>query len=201
MPDPCPTAVPSSNCRLQAGHALAATAEGVQVSAAGFSLVLMLPAAFVQLDSSDLAALGRHSMLRVATAGAWHNAALGLACWPAAQLLARLWWGPLRPLLAQLHLLLSYTLSLSAALALLNMAPVHFLDGQQALEALLLRPLKPQELPEQAEAQHGGSDSSVDGDSMAPASNSSKARAVRWILHAGTGLYAAVLMLHVLRMQ
>jgi S2P endopeptidase len=185
---------------MQAGHALAAAADGVHVTAAGFSLVFLLPAAFVELDSADLAAAGRPSLLRIATAGAWHNAVLGLACWPVAALLARLPAGPaLQALLTSLHLLLSYCVSLSAALALLNMAPVHFLDGQQALEALLLRPSKARsELPERATEEQGcGGDEPGSGKSSG---RSGRARVVRWILHGGSCLYGSVVLLHLWRM-
>ncbi|KAI3429503.1 hypothetical protein D9Q98_005592 [Chlorella vulgaris] len=166
----------------EAGHAAAAVAEGAHISAAGFSLILLLPAAFVELDTQDL---GRLSMLRVATAGAWHNAVLAAACWGISAVLAHLgWWLP-----APLRLLLAYAVSLSAALCLLNMAPVHFLDGQQALGALLLRPPKPKQLPELQEQSTGPHQASH-----------RQAALVRWILHAGSGLYLAVLALHLLRM-
>lgn len=164
---------------------MAAAAEGVHVRGAGLSLALLVPAAFVRLDDADLAALGRRGMLRVAAAGAWHNLVLCLGCWGALCVL---------PALRMLQLLLGYTASLSAALALLNMAPVHWLDGQHFLQALLLRPRRPpKELPEHA--RQGSSDGSS-GSSMVP---SGRAAAVQWTLHAGTALYAAVVLLHLLR--
>jgi S2P endopeptidase len=182
-------------CCWQAGHALAAAAEGVQISAAGCSLMLLVPAAFVELDSADLAGLSRHSMLRVAAAGAWHNVALALASWPVAALLAGAGGG--WALLGPARLLLGYSASLSAALALLNMAPVWFLDGQQALEALLLRRSQPQGLPDKAlaaPAQQHSPGSSAGGSGR-------RGIAVQWILHAGTALYAAVLALHLWQMH
>ncbi|KAL4444603.1 hypothetical protein ABPG77_002420 [Micractinium sp. CCAP 211/92] len=184
----------------EAGHALAAAAEGVRVSGAGLSLLLLLPAAFVELDSADLAALSRASMLRVATAGVWHNAALGLACWAALPALPVSGGGGAAAgavagaLLSFLRLLLGYTVSLSAALALLNMAPVHGLDGQQALEAALLRPRLPaKELPDHSDP---GATGSGHG-----SSKGRRAGAVRWALHAGTAAYAAVVLLHMARLQ
>lgn len=198
LPATHPPSTPSDP-PAQAGHALAAAAEGVHVSGAGLSLLLLLPAAFVQLDSADLAALDRASMLRVATAGVWHNAALGLACWAA---LAALPAGggdgggvaTAAAAVALLRLVLGYTVSLSVALAVLNMAPVHCLDGQQALEALLLRPRRPaKELPDSCDAGAAGS-----GDGR---SKGGRAGAVQWVLHAGTTAYAAVVLLHMARVQ
>ncbi len=195
-----PPAFTSCDLPAQAGHALAAAAEGVRVSGAGLSLLLLLPAAFVELDSADLAALSRASMLRVATAGVWHNAALGLACWAALPALPVSGGGGaaagavVGALLSFLRLLLGYTVSLSAALALLNMAPVHGLDGQQALEAALLRPRLPaKELPDHSDP---GATGSGHG-----SSKGRRAGAVRWALHAGTAAYAAVVLLHMARLQ
>ncbi|KAL4427720.1 hypothetical protein ABPG75_001809 [Micractinium tetrahymenae] len=200
-------ALAASLAAHEAGHALAAAAEGVQVSGAGLSLLLLLPAAFVELDCADL---GRLSMLRVATAGVWHNTALGLACWAALAALPGDSNGgggggvgtttALAPaagaLLVFVRLLLGYTVSLSAALALLNMAPVHFLDGQQALEALVLRPRRAaKELPAHAEPGDGGASSGGSG------GKSRRAAAVRWVLHAGTAAYVAVVLLHLQRVR
>lgn len=47
------------------------------------------------------------------------------------------WWVPMR-LPYMIEQLLAYTFAVSAALALLNMAPVYGLDGQAALKSLLL---------------------------------------------------------------
>ena len=175
--------------------------------------MLLLPAAFVELDSADLAGLSRHSMLRVATAGVWHNAALALASWPlAAALLAvatrASGGGWTAALLGPARLLLGYTASLSAALTLLNMAPVWYLDGQQALEALLLRRGKPlRGLPEQAAGQAEAAARQQDGQGSSSGGSGGgggdrrRAAAVRWILHAGTALYASVLGLHLLQMR
>ena len=182
----------------QAGHALAAAAEGVHISAAGCSLMLLVPAAFVELDSADLVGLSRHSMLRVATAGAWHNVALALASCPVAALLAGAGgWA----LLAPARLLLGYTASLSAALALLNMAPVWFLDGQQALEALLLRHGKPKGLPDQALAQRATTPAQPHSPGSSAGGSGRRSVIVQWILHAGTALYVAVLALHLWQMH
>lgn len=185
----------------KAGHALAAATEGVHVSGAGLSLLLLLPAAFVELDSDDLVALDRAGMLRVATAGVWHNATLGLACWAALAALPAGASGRAATvvaagaLLPAVRLVLGYTVSLSVALALLNMAPVHRLDGQQALEAVLLRPRRPaKELPNHADP--GG-----DSCSAAGRRTDRRAAVVRWVLHAGTAAYAAVVLLHVARVH
>jgi S2P endopeptidase len=155
----------------------------VHVTAAGFSVALLLPAAHVELDGGDLAALGGGALLRVAAAGAWHNVATGLAAW-----------APLA-LGAPPRLFLGYTLSLSFALALLNMAPVHWLDGQAALEAALLRRGRPRrELPERGDDGEGHPTTPTGG-----SGDGAAATALRWVLHAGTALYAAVLLLHLAR--
>lgn len=182
----------------QAGHALAAAAEGVHVSNAGASLILLMPAAFVELDTAELAALPRGSLLRVACAGAWHNLALAAAAWLAQAAALRLG-GMLGWVSGQLHLALGYTTALSLALALLNMAPIHWLDGQQALEALC-RPSNPRAvsaLPtdQRRQGEQGGGG----GAKLAAGVSTRRATAVRWVLHAGTGLYAAVLLLHLRR--
>lgn len=188
-------------------------------------MLLLVPAAFIELDSADLAALSRHSMLRVAAAGAWHNVVLGLACWGAAVALpagsyaanaSSGSWAALAAaaaavplsILRFLQLLLGYTASLSVALALLNMAPVHYLDGQQVVEALLLRHRRQlKDLPDQQPCT--GASSGGDGDSSSRAGGGASgscagaqaARTVRWVLHAGTALYAAVVVLHVARVR
>lgn len=189
------SSVPPTTDLVQAGHALAAAAEGVHVSGAGASLILLLPAAFVELDTADLAALPRSGMLRVACAGAWHNLVLAAAAWLAQAAALRLhsswvgsWVG------SQLHLLLGYTTALSLALALLNMAPIWWLDGQQALEALMCQPCKGPAVPGLPTEQRQGDDSMGRKDGA-----SRRAAAVRWVLHAGTGLYVAVLLLHLRR--
>ena len=193
----------------QAGHALAAATEGVQVTGAGISLLLLLPAAFVELDSDDLAALSRRSALRVAAAGVWHNAVLGCACWAGAVALAPLGGSSSGSWVVQaavrpVQLLLGYLISLSAALALLNAAPVWRLDGQQVLEALLLPPRKPGELLEQVEqgsSSIAGHDCPASAGGAAPPGSLARRYAVTSILHTCTALYATVLVLHLLRVH
>lgn len=53
--------------RAQAGHALAAAAEGVGMHHAACFLVLLLPGAYVMLDTDTLAVLGPLRALRVRT--------------------------------------------------------------------------------------------------------------------------------------
>ena len=50
---------------MQAGHALAAASEGVGVQHVGAFTLLLLPGAYVALDSGALAALGPWRTLRV----------------------------------------------------------------------------------------------------------------------------------------
>eukprot|EP00873_Tetraselmis_striata_P026461 jgi/Tetstr1/446725/TSEL_034213.t1 len=59
----------------EAGHALAAGAEGVPMSATGFFLAGgLVPGAYVSLDGQALAQLPPPAQLRVVCAGVWHNA-------------------------------------------------------------------------------------------------------------------------------
>ena len=50
---------------MQAGHALAAASEGVGVQQVGAFTLLLLPGAYVALDSGALATLGPWRTLRV----------------------------------------------------------------------------------------------------------------------------------------
>lgn len=54
-----------SFCVLQAGHAVAAAAEGVGVQHVGAFTLLLLPGAYVAMDSGALATLGPWRTLRV----------------------------------------------------------------------------------------------------------------------------------------
>ena len=54
-----------SLCVAQAGHAVAAAAEGVGVQHVGAFTLLLLPGAYVALDSGALATLGPWRTLRV----------------------------------------------------------------------------------------------------------------------------------------
>lgn len=71
----------------EAGHALAAASEGVGVQQVGAFTLLLLPGAYVALDSGALATLGPWRTLRVVCAGVWHNAVLCALCWLCALLL------------------------------------------------------------------------------------------------------------------
>jgi hypothetical protein len=160
----------------------------VRVEGAGLALTLLLPTAYVLLDEADLACLGRRQALRIACAGAWHNAVLAVLCWGCTAGLPA--WGPAAP--QQLRLALAYTASVSAALGLLNMAPVHFLDGEKALRALLLLGGDPPAgLPQlhRPPAQQPGN--------WARPSVGLRGLVARWLLHVGTAGLAAVALLHV----
>ncbi|KAF0313640.1 Membrane-bound transcription factor site-2 protease [Amphibalanus amphitrite] len=71
----------------ECGHAVAAVREQVRVFGSGLLLVLVLPAAFVDVCSEALSALPPFRRLRVLCAGVWHNVVL---CAAAAALLAAL---------------------------------------------------------------------------------------------------------------
>ncbi|XP_043210725.1 membrane-bound transcription factor site-2 protease-like [Amphibalanus amphitrite] len=71
----------------ECGHAVAAVREQVRVFGSGLLLVLVLPAAFVDVCSEALSALPPLRRLRVLCAGVWHNVVL---CAAAAALLAAL---------------------------------------------------------------------------------------------------------------
>lgn len=188
--------------RVQAGHALAAAAEGLPVGSVGLVLTLFLPSAYVLLDEADLARLGRWRVLRVACAGAWHNTMLSALCWAGAAGLAAAWRAgaaalqpPPAPLLV-LHRLLGYTGSVSAALGLLNMAPVHFLDGEKALCALLGGDDAGGALPQAQRPQPAGGPRALRR--LTPYV---RRLAARWLLHAGTALLVTVAVLHVACLQ
>ena len=187
----------------QAGHALAAAAEGVALESAGVTWVLGLPAAHVHLNSAQLSLLPRWPALRIAAAGVWHNAVLAAACLAVAfglraapEVLARF----VRPL----ALLVGYTGSVSAALALLNAAPVHWLDGEHIAAALLLcgrRPAPALPVSEGDAAAAQGEDEAAAKGHGGGSGRPRAAAAVRWVLHSGTALFAAVLLLHVTRLR
>lgn len=63
----------------EAGHALAALTHRCAVDGMGLAVMLMLPAAFTHVRSSDLELSSRVTRLRVLGAGAWHNVVLCLA--------------------------------------------------------------------------------------------------------------------------
>ncbi|EIE24169.1 hypothetical protein COCSUDRAFT_41457 [Coccomyxa subellipsoidea C-169] len=65
----------------EAGHALAAAAEGVGIHHMAVFLVLLLPGAYVALDTDTLTILNPLRSLRVICAGVWHNAVLCCMCW------------------------------------------------------------------------------------------------------------------------
>ncbi|DBB04615.1 TPA: hypothetical protein ACH3X1_012685 [Trebouxia sp. C0004] len=74
----------------EAGHAVAAASEGVGVQHVGAFTLLLLPGAYVALDSGALGTLGPWRTLRVVCAGVWHNAVLCALCWLCALLLPQL---------------------------------------------------------------------------------------------------------------
>ncbi|EPQ51547.1 hypothetical protein GLOTRDRAFT_140954 [Gloeophyllum trabeum ATCC 11539] len=57
----------------EAGHAIAATIETVDVLSVGASLYVVLPSAFVKLSSSNMELLSPRPRLRIIAAGAFHN--------------------------------------------------------------------------------------------------------------------------------
>mmetsp|Transcript_11805 Transcript_11805/g.37508 ORF Transcript_11805/g.37508 Transcript_11805/m.37508 type:complete len:170 (-) Transcript_11805:349-858(-) len=59
----------------EAGHAMAAVSEGVQVLGAGVSVLGVLPIAHVTLDDMALGALHPLASMRIHAAGIWHNMA------------------------------------------------------------------------------------------------------------------------------
>jgi len=65
----------------EAGHAMAAFNSKVRVLGIGLTLFLFLPAAFVDVDTSQLEMVGARAQLRVFSAGVWHNLVLGVAAW------------------------------------------------------------------------------------------------------------------------
>ncbi len=56
---------------VQAGHALAAAAEGVGIHAVSFFLLLLLPGAYVTLNTDNLAVLGPSRALNVSSPPFW----------------------------------------------------------------------------------------------------------------------------------
>ena len=56
---------------LQVGHALAAAAEGVGINAVSFFLLLLLPGAYVTLNTDNLAVLGPSRALNVSSRTLW----------------------------------------------------------------------------------------------------------------------------------
>lgn len=61
----------------EAGHAMAALAEGVAVHGCGMTLICcLLPVAYVHLSTSDLEAASYRQKIRVYTGGVWHNLVL-----------------------------------------------------------------------------------------------------------------------------
>ncbi|KAK9817848.1 hypothetical protein WJX72_003051 [[Myrmecia] bisecta] len=65
----------------EAGHAIAAASEGIGVQQVGAFMLLLLPGAYVALDTNTLAVLAAWRTLRVVCAGVWHNAVLCVLCW------------------------------------------------------------------------------------------------------------------------
>ncbi|KAG0294068.1 Membrane-bound transcription factor site-2 protease [Linnemannia gamsii] len=57
----------------EAGHAIAAAREKVQVSSTGIFLYILYPGAFVDISSRALAIMSPIQQLRVVCAGVWHN--------------------------------------------------------------------------------------------------------------------------------
>lgn len=94
------------------------------------------------------------------------------------------WWVPMR-LPYVIEQLLVYTFAVSAALSLLNMAPVYGLDGEAALKSLL-------QLWERQELYGAG---------RLGGGLRTGTRMVQFVLiNAGTGVFALLLALHVLRL-
>ncbi|CAL8462284.1 g1815 [Coccomyxa elongata] len=65
----------------EAGHALAAAAEGIGIQHMAVFVILLLPGAYVALDTDTLSVLSPLRTLRVVCAGVWHNAVLCCICW------------------------------------------------------------------------------------------------------------------------
>lgn len=62
----------------EAGHAWAAKSEGVNVMGYGILVLFAIPAAYVDIPTSELNALEVKNQLRIYSAGIWHNIALSL---------------------------------------------------------------------------------------------------------------------------
>ena len=58
------------------GHALAADCQDVKLLGYGLYVIFIIPAAFVELSTSELGSLTPSDQLKVHTAGVWHNIAL-----------------------------------------------------------------------------------------------------------------------------
>ncbi|KAJ1568624.1 Membrane-bound transcription factor site-2 protease [Cladochytrium tenue] len=78
----------------EAGHAVAAAAEGVPVESVGLFVAVVFPGAFVELDEAELGQLEPLRRLRIVCAGAWHNWVAAMCAWGAlASLPLWLAWG------------------------------------------------------------------------------------------------------------
>eukprot|EP01113_Clastostelium_recurvatum_P041111 TRINITY_DN6484_c0_g1_i1.p1 TRINITY_DN6484_c0_g1~~TRINITY_DN6484_c0_g1_i1.p1 ORF type:complete len:266 (+),score=46.36 TRINITY_DN6484_c0_g1_i1:66-800(+) len=62
----------------EAGHALAAASERVRVQSCGMFVTYIYPGAFVDLAEDGLARLDPAALLRIYSAGAWHNTVLAV---------------------------------------------------------------------------------------------------------------------------
>ncbi|CAK0736192.1 hypothetical protein CVIRNUC_000706 [Coccomyxa viridis] len=71
----------------EAGHGLAAAAEGVGLGGVSLFLILLLPGASVSLNIDNLAELGSLKAVKIICAGVWHNVVLCCMCWLLASLL------------------------------------------------------------------------------------------------------------------
>ncbi|KAF9195676.1 Membrane-bound transcription factor site-2 protease [Haplosporangium sp. Z 11] len=65
----------------EAGHAIAAAREKIQVSSTGIFLYILYPGAFVDISSRAMAIMTPLQQLRVICAGVWHNAVLFGLSW------------------------------------------------------------------------------------------------------------------------
>ncbi|KIY52206.1 peptidase M50 [Fistulina hepatica ATCC 64428] len=69
-------AVFASQIVHEMGHAFAATIEQVPVTSAGFSLLVVIPSAFVSMTTTAFDTVSSRARLRIIAAGPWHNALL-----------------------------------------------------------------------------------------------------------------------------
>ncbi|KAG0032119.1 Membrane-bound transcription factor site-2 protease [Podila clonocystis] len=74
----------------EAGHAIAAARERIQISSSGIFLYILYPGAFVDFSSRAMAMLSPLQHLRIVCAGVWHNIVLFGLAW------AFLWTGALQ---------------------------------------------------------------------------------------------------------
>ncbi|KAI0794850.1 hypothetical protein C8Q75DRAFT_803692 [Abortiporus biennis] len=65
----------------EAGHGLAAAAEGIPLLSVGASVIAVIPSAFVSLPQAAVEALPSRSQLRIIGAGPFHNVILWLILW------------------------------------------------------------------------------------------------------------------------